>query len=264
MNNRLKRVLLAALLTVSAAGALSAQEKSLKLGVTAGPYGDVDRFAASLASKQGLKVEVIEFADYQMPNVALASGDIDFNDMQSRKYLKAQTEARGYDFVVIAPTIIVPIGLYSSKHRNISDIPAGSQIGVPNDPANLTRALGFLERRGLIKLKPESQDTATLLDISDNPKKLRFVELDHGLLARSLDDTEASIITLNYALNVGLDPSKALSLEDYTNDFNTVNFVAKRGRENEPGIQKFIGIYRSDEVKNFVREKFKGHVLTAW
>ena len=47
-------------------------------------------------------------------------------------------------------------------------------IAVPNDPTNEARALRLLEANGLIKLKEGSGETATKLDIAENPYILDF------------------------------------------------------------------------------------------
>ncbi|MFC3638679.1 MetQ/NlpA family ABC transporter substrate-binding protein [Camelimonas fluminis] len=116
MLRRLSRraVLLGAGLALAAGGisgaALAAQEnpqktqqKTLKVGVSAGPYGDILREAAKLAAKDGVKVEVVEFSDWNLPNAAVQSGDIDLNAFQHRPYLAAQVKARGYDIVPWTP-----------------------------------------------------------------------------------------------------------------------------------------------------------------
>jgi D-methionine transport system substrate-binding protein len=258
-----KLCLACAILSMLSIGA-SANAKPLKVGLSAGPYTDVSKFAADLAKKQGLEVEVIEFTDYTIPNAALAQRDIDFNNYQSKKYLENQIKTRSYDFVAVATGIIVPIGLYSKKVSKIEDLPSGATIGIPNDPANGARALIFLERLGLIKLDPAKRDTAAPHDIVDNPKKLRVVELEAAQLPRSLDDTSASVVNLNYAVGAGLDPKRALSLEDYSNDFNTILFVTRADNKDDPDIRRFIDIYRSPEVKAFVEKRFDKVVPTTW
>lgn len=255
-------LVLSSLLTVVSPA--SAAGKELKLGISAGPYADVSTFAAELARKEGLNVKVIEFSDYNIPNAALAAGDIDFNNYQSKKYLQSQIKARGYDFVELAQGIVVPFGIYSKKVSKLEELPQGARIGIPNDPANGARALLFLEKRGLLKLRAGANETATPLDVVDNPKGFKLIELDAAQLPRSLDDTTASLVNLNYALGAGLDPKKALALEDYVNDFNTVLFVAKRDRKDDPNIRRFIDIYRSPAVKEFVQKHFNGAVGTSW
>ena len=188
-------------------GAALAQDKPLKIGVTAGPHAQIMEQVKKVAEKQGLKIQVVEFSDYVQPNAALAAGDLDANSYQHKPYLDAQVKDRGYPFAVAANTVIFPIGLYSKKVKKLADLKEGARFGIPNDPTNGGRVLLLLQSLGLVKLKDGAGLKATPLDVAENPKKLRFVELDAAQLPRSLDDLDAAAINTNYALPAGLNPS---------------------------------------------------------
>ncbi|MBV5323675.1 metal ABC transporter substrate-binding protein, partial [bacterium] len=72
-------------------------------------------------------------------------------------------------------------------------------IGVPNDPTNGGRALLLLQSQGLLKLRADAGLKATPLDITENPRKLKVVELDAAQLPRALGDLDAAAINGNYA-----------------------------------------------------------------
>jgi D-methionine transport system substrate-binding protein len=244
-----------------------AADKPLKVGVSAGPYGDILREAARLSEKEGLKAEIIEFSDWNQPNAALQAGDIDLNNFQHRFYLANQIKARDYKLVALDESILVPAGIHSKKYTNASEIPDGSKIAIPNDPTNAARALLLFEKAGVIKLKPNAGLSASLLDVVENPKKLQIVELDAAQLARSLDDVAAAFVSSNYAYLAGLDLNKAVVAE--TTDaaakpYFTLIFAAREDRKDDPQIKKFIGIYRSQPVKDFIKAKFNGTILAAW
>ena len=245
------------------AASFAQADTNLKIGVSAGPYADILRFAATLAEKDGVKAQIIEFSDWTLPNEALNAGDLDLNNFQHVPYLNNQVKTRGYDIVPLAKSIIVPFGLYSKKVTKIEDIKDGASTAIPNDPSNGARGLQLLERAGLIKLKPGADITATIADIVDNPKHLKIKELDAAQLPRALDDLDFSVVSLNYAVNAGLDPKKALILEDDQSKWNLV-FAAKPKNKDNPAIQKFIAIYRSEPVKAFIIKKFNGVILTTW
>ena len=243
--------------------AAAASDQPLKVGVSAGPYGDILREAAKLAAKEGLAVEVVEFTDWNQPNAALQAGDIDLNNFQHRPYLAAQVKARGYTIVPLEPSIVVPAGIWSSKYAKAADIPAGSKLAIPNDPSNAARALFLFQQLGVIKLKPGADASATVLDIAANPKGFKFVELDAAQLARALDDVAAAFVSNNYAFLAGLDRTKALILERADSQWTLV-FAAREDRRDDPRIRRYIALYRSPEVKAFVQERFKGSILPTW
>ncbi|HEY0329582.1 MAG TPA: MetQ/NlpA family ABC transporter substrate-binding protein [Rhodopseudomonas sp.] len=253
-----------AAVVLAAAGPTKAADPQLiRIGVTAGPYADILRYAGELAAKQGIQLKIVEFTDYTVPNAALAQDDLDINNFQHQPYLDNQVAQRGYDIVPIAKSIIVPIGLYSNKVTKIEQIRDGATTAIPNDPSNGARALQLFEKAGLIKLKPGAGIKATVADIAENPKHLKFNELDAAQLPRSLNDLDFSAVNLNYALNAGLDPKKALILEDADSNWNLVFAVRAKNKDN-PTLKKFVEIYRSPEVKQFVENKFNGTILTTW
>ncbi len=247
--------------------AQSATDKPLKVGVSAGPYGDILREAARLSEKQGLKAEIIEFSDWNQPNAALQAGDIDLNNFQHRFYLASQSKARGYKLAGLDESILVPAGIHSKKYTKASDIPDGAKIAIPNDPTNAARALLLFEKAGLLTLKPNAGLSASVLDIAGNPKKLQILEIDAAQLSRSLDDVAAAFVSSNYAYLAGLDLNKALVAETADAEakpYFTLIFAAREDRKDDPKIRKFIDIYRSQPVKEFIEAKFKGSILPAW
>ncbi|GLI22852.1 D-methionine transport system substrate-binding protein [Xanthobacter flavus] len=244
-----------------------AADKPLKIGVSAGPYGDILREAAKLSAEQGVKAEIIEFTDWNQPNAALQAGDIDLNNFQNRPYLANQVKTRGYTIVALDESILVPAGLYSKKYTSFADIPAGSKIAIPNDPTNGGRALLLFQKAGLIKLKPGSGLYASVLDVVDNPKNLKIVEIDAAQLPRSLDDVAAAFVSSNYAYLAGLQLKSALLAEttlEEAKPYFTLVFAAREDRKDDPRIAKFIAVYRSQPVKDFTLAKFNGSLIPTW
>ena len=244
--------------------AAPAADKPLKVGVTAGPHAQILEVVKKVAEKDGLKIQIVEFNDYIQPNVALNQGDIDINSFQHLPYLENIVKDRKYDIVLLAKTITFPMGIYSKKLKNVKDINDGATIAIPNDPTNGGRALALFEQAGLIKLKPGLGHKASVIDIVDNPKKLKIKELDAAQIPRSLDDLDLAAINTNYAMPAGLNPGKdSLLLEDPNSPY--ANILAVRGKDKDnPLYQKFVKAYQSDEVKKFVNEQFKGSIVVAW
>jgi D-methionine transport system substrate-binding protein len=261
---RFLRLLTAVALVVLFSAAAVAQDKTLKIGVTAGPHAQIFEVVKKVAERDGLKIQIIEFSDYVQPNAALAAGDLDANSYQHFPYLEAQVKDRGYKLVSIAPTITFPIGIYSKKIKRLDELKEGARFGIPNDPTNGGRVLLILQDLGLIKMKPDAGLKATPLDIADNPKKIRFIELDAAQLPRSLDDMEASAINTSFAIPAGLDPSKdAIAQESPNGPY--VNIIAAREEDKDsPWVARLIKAYHSDEVKKFIKDTFQDSMIPAW
>ncbi len=256
-------------IALAATGAMSlsafAQDKtSIKVGVTGGPHAQIMEQVKKIAEADGLKIQIIEFSDYVQPNAALAAGDLDANSYQHRPYLDQQVKDRGYKLVAVADTVNFPMGVYSKKVKSLADLKPGARIGIPNDPTNGGRALLVFQDQGLIKLKDGAGLKATPLDIAENPKKFKFVEVDAAQLGRTLDDLDAAAINTNYALAAGLQPQRdAIAQENAKSPY--VNVIVVRDQDKDkPWVAKLVKAYHSDKVRDYVKTEFKGSVIPAW
>ena len=271
----MKRRSLLKVFSVLAAGAeltmsagVQAQDKVIKVGTVAGPDAEVWQLVQKVAKqKEGLNVKVIEFNDYVQPNAALDAGDLDANSFQHQPYLDSQVKQRGYKIVGAGLTYISPIGVYSKKVKALKDLPQGAKVAVPNDPSNENRALLLLQSQGVIKLKAGAGtggNNATVLDIAENPKKLKISELDAEQLPRVLPDVDAAVINTNYALAANLQPTKdAIALESLTSPY--ANLIAVRAKDkDQPWVKKLVKAYQSLEVKEFIRKQFKGSMVASF
>ncbi|MCD0420316.1 MetQ/NlpA family ABC transporter substrate-binding protein [Rubrivivax sp. JA1024] len=256
------RRLAVSLIALAFAGAAHAE--TIRVGVTAGPHAEILDVVKKVAAERGLDIKPIEFTDYVVPNQALAQKELEANSFQHEPYLKAQVAKTGWTIVKVANTIASPQGVYSVKVKALADLKQGATVAIANDPSNGARGLQILALHGLIKLKDGVGATATVADITDNPKKLKFVELDAAQLPRSLQDVDLVSINNNYAVQAGLDPSKdALARETIEGPW--VNIIAVREEDKDkPWVKQLIDAYHSDPVKQFVETRFKGTYIPAW
>jgi len=263
-----KRLLLQSTLSLALAASFStavlAQDKEIKVGVTAGPHAQIMEQVKLEAAKQGLKIQIVEFSDYVQPNAALAAGDLDANSYQHKPYLDAQIKDRGYPFAVAANTVTFPIGIYSKKLKKLADLKEGARFGIPNDPTNGGRVLLLLQAQGLIKLKDGAGLKATPLDVVANPKKLKFIELDAAQLPRSLDDLDASAINTNFAISAGLNPKTDAIVQEGPDGPYVNLLVVRAADKDKPWVAKLVQAYRSDAVRHFVDAQFQGAVIAGW
>ncbi|MEB0012258.1 MetQ/NlpA family ABC transporter substrate-binding protein [Glaciimonas sp. Gout2] len=241
-----------------------AQDKPIKIGATGGPHAEILEVVKKIAAKDGLTIQIVEFSDYIQPNAALAAGDLDANSYQHLPYLEAQIKDRGYKLSNVGYTITFPMGLYSKKIKSPKDLKVGARIGIPNDPTNGGRALLLLQAQGLLKLKAGAGLQATPLDIAENPKKLKIVEIDAAQLPRSLDDLDAAAINGNFAEKAGLSPTKdGIAIEAARGPY--ANVIAVRTEDkNKPWVAKLLKAYHSPEVKQYVLERYKSSVIPSW
>ncbi|MCI6158200.1 MAG: MetQ/NlpA family ABC transporter substrate-binding protein, partial [Selenomonadaceae bacterium] len=159
---------------------------------------------------------------------------------------------------------IEPMGIYSHKIKSLDELKDGATVSIPNDPTNGGRSLLLLQKAGIIKLKDGVTEEATVKDIAENPKHLKFQEVEAAQVPRTIDDVDAAIINSNFAMQINLDPTKdAMFIEDSTSPY--VNIIAVRdGDQDRPEIQALIKALQSQEIKDFIKEKYKGAVVAAF
>ena len=142
-----------------------------------GADADIWRFIANtdLAKQEKIVIIVKEINDPVTLNNATVDKQVDVNAFQSWAYYKIFNETNGNKLVALGTTYLEPMGLYSKKHTDLNALPQGATVAIPNDVANMARALRLLEEVELIRLQPNFNPvTGTVQDIADNPKKLKI------------------------------------------------------------------------------------------
>lgn len=238
--------------------------KEIKVGATAGPHAQVAEAVAKEAKKQGIDLKVVEFSDYVTPDKALADGDIQLNAYQHVPFMENFNKQNGSKLVAIGKTILMPMGLYSNSVHSAADVPEGAIVAIPNDPTNGGRGLALLAKAGLITLKDGVGFKATVADITSNPKNLQIQELEAAQLPRSLDDVVVAAIPMNYVQSAGLNVEKQGFFLEPKDEPLAVMILAVRDQDKDNETYKKIAdIYKSDAIKQFINDTFKGSITSA-
>ncbi|MDO4873208.1 MAG: MetQ/NlpA family ABC transporter substrate-binding protein [Carnobacterium sp.] len=241
--------------------------KQVKLGVNAGNQEVWNDVIARLKEKEGIAVELVEFTDYVQPNQALENGDVDLNAFQTIIYLERFNKEQGTHIKPIGYTVIAPMGVYSKKIKNVSELKDGDTIAIPEDTSNNSRALRLLHAAGVIKLKDPNNTLATKDDIVENPKNIQIKELPAGQTARALDDVAASLINNGFAVEAGFQPTKdAIFIEEITDSSKPYyNVIAvKEGNENNEVYKKVVEYYQTEQTAKKIEEVTKGASVPVW
>lgn len=242
----------------------AAHAERLSIAATPVPHAELLEFVKPTLAKQGVELDVKVFTDYVQPNLQVHEKNLDANFFQHKPYLDTFNKDRGTDLVSAGNVHVEPFGAYSRKIKSIEELPDGASVAIPNDPSNGGRALVLLQKQGLIKLKDPSNILATARDVAENPRKLKFRELEAATLPRVLADVDMALINTNYALEAGLSPTgDALFIEGADSPY--ANLVATRpDNRDADAVKKLMQALQSEEVKAFIEEKYKGAVVPAF
>lgn len=232
-----------------------ADENTIRVGVCAGPYGDMFKDAIEPAlEEQGYSVEITEFSDYVQPNNALAENEIDVNMFQHSTYLAQFSEEHSLELSYITEIPTAVMGVFSNKYATLEEAADGATVAIPNDDTNLSRALRVLAQTGIISINPDiDASKATVNDISENPKNLEFTEVSAEILPSVLDSTDFAVINGNYALSAGLKLSDAVYNEQLAEGY--FNVIAVRTEDMESEFAKdIVEIVHSDEFRAVIED----------
>lgn len=259
--NILKNVL-ALGLVLSCANLFASDSKTIKIGATPVPHVEILEVAKPLLKEKGFNLEIVEFTDYVTPNIAVDEGELDANFFQHLPYLKKFNQTKGTKLVKTVNVHLEPMGLYSKKIKSLSELKNKATIAVPNDPTNESRALDILVKNDLLTFN--NVELKTAIDIKNNPKNIKIEELDAPQLPRVLDEVDAAIINTNYALAAGLNPlNDAIIIESKDSPYANI-LVVKEGNENKASIKALNQVLNSQEIKKFIRDKYKGAIIEAF
>lgn len=239
--------------------------KSVKLGGSAGPYSDMLKTAIKPAlEEKGYKVEIVEFSDYIQPNIALDNGDIDANLFQHSIYIKNFSKENDMELTGLITVPTAPMGIYSNKYKSIEDVKDGATIAIPNDPVNAARTFLILQDHGLIELDPNAEPlTVSEKDIKTNAKNLVFQPIEAGQLPRSVDGADLAAVPGNFALAADMNLLDALILENMPDLYR--NLVAVTTANKDTQLAKdLVEIVEAPEFEEIIDAEFEGFGKPEW
>lgn len=262
----------------SSSSSSSSDDTTLKVGImtlddATEPLWDKVK---ELAEDKGVKIELVEFTDYNQPNEALQNGEIDVNVFQHKYFLSNWNSENDGTLVEVADTLLSPIRLFSgtdsdgdAKYTDVSDIPDKGTISIPNDASNESRALYLLQSAGLIELDVSGDELATIKNISSNPKNLDIKEVDAAQTASTLTSVDAAVINNSYAQSADVDYDTTLYKEAVDENSNQwINVIAAqkgwKKSDKADAIKTLVSVYQTDEVGKIIEEASDGADIPAW
>ena len=275
MKKRIGLITLAAafIFILGACGAKGTGDKAdkvekVKIGVVSESAIEIWKDVAKRLKDQNIDLEVVEFTDYNQPNIALKNGDIDLNAFQHVAFLEDFNKNNDADLTPIGFTFVSPLGIYSEKIKDIKELKDGDSIAIPNDVTNGGRALLLLQALDLIKLDTKAA-SPTVNDITENTKNIQIKELDAAQTARSLQDVAAAVVNTNYAVDAGFSPKKdALYLDtDNISEVKDIykNVIAARKADKDNKVYKMVvAEYQTEATKKLIDSTTNGTDIPIW
>lgn len=245
----------------------------IKVGVTSEADSSIWDAVNDVLKKQGkpITIKLVKFQGGTTQNAdALTSGDIDLSASAHYAFWKNLVDNKGYKITNLGDTIINAYNLYSLKHKDVSSIPDGGRIAVPNNATNAARAYNVLQQAGLIKLNPANESLPTKQDITENPKNLIIDEVDPNQIPNLLQDYDAGVTNVFSVIDHGMKPDENaiykanLDLNDPFNHqwINTIACATKN--KDNPLYKDVVDAYHTKEVAETIIKDFKGAYTPAF
>ncbi|KUY83286.1 MetQ/NlpA family lipoprotein [Burkholderia sp. RF4-BP95] len=237
---------------------------TIRVGVTRGVHADILDEVKRVAATRGVRVDVVEFDDASRIDSALADGTIDAASFEDAQRLASTCTAKGYALTAVAPTVTLPMALYSRKLRSLNDLQPGATVAIPADPRGMARALVLLQNDTLVTLREKAGLHATLRDVTGNRLALKFVALRRDRLHAALDSAAFVAMDSEDAARAGLQPARdSINLEDARSPYANVLTVRDADRT-KPWVAQLVAAYHSDDVAHFILTRYQDSVRRPW
>jgi D-methionine transport system substrate-binding protein len=229
--------------------------KTVTIGVADGgePYWQV--YKKKVKEETGVDVKFKNFSDYQQPNKALDSGELDMNEFQHLQFLADSNVKNKQDLQPITATAVYPLPLYSTKYKSVDDFKKGDKVAIPNDPVNSARSLGVLSEAGLVKLKKPFSAVTTLADLDKENSKVSVVAVDAKQTAQQVKGTAGAIVNNNYATTANLSDDLIVTKDDPDSDVAKpyINiFVVRNQDKDNKTLKEVADVYHDPEVEKAI------------
>jgi D-methionine transport system substrate-binding protein len=233
-------------------------KKTLKLGCLAYSEPMIQWIKTGL-EPLGYKVEVVMFDANQLPATALKDGNLDGIIANHKPWIETFNKQNNCDLKMVEPYLCYGFfAIYSSKYKTLDSLPQNAKIVVSNDPTNMSRSLLVLKDAGLLTLNEKTGAFYSILDIKDNPKKIKFVETEITQTARSIADVDAVVSTAFYVSeSKTVDPNTYL-FEDKQNINFPLGLIVSGKEANAQWAKEAMKVLKSAEGEKKFNDQYKG------
>lgn len=215
-----------------------------------------------LAAQQGITLTIVHFSSYGEINDSLAQGGLDVNKFQHIMHLAEYNKKAGQRLGIVGSGEVFPLSLFWKDHASLNGI-EGEKIRIPNDPANLGRALNMLAQAGLITLQDGVGNTpvATLADIDTAASKVAVTAIDAAQTLSAYDEGYPAVINNNWLERAGIEPSLAVfeddPLADSAEPYINV-FAAREADIADKTLNQLVDIWHDPAVTAALEHDSKG------
>lgn len=235
------------------------EEKKLlpvKVASHTSPMTDMLELIKEDLKAEGYELTVVKVSDNVQANVALHNQEVDANFFQHKLFMEMYNEGNKASLVQISPIYDAVVAFYGKDIKDISELKDGSDVAIPSDPTNMTRALRLLAEHKLITLKDANSFSVAVEDIKENPKNLTFTPISLLNLNEAYNEKDLVFNYPAYASKIGLSPDKDGLIKEETGDLTfAVSLVAREDNKDTAEVQAVKKALTGEKIKEFIKTK---------
>lgn len=211
-----------------------------------------------LLEARGYKLKIMVFDGNHLPAVALKERNIDSLILNHLPWIQTFNKENKTELTMVEPyTYYSFFAIYSAKYSRVDQLPNQAQIAIGGDPSNMDRSLRVLRDAGLITLSDKTGNFYTLLDVKDNPKRLKLIETEVTATVRSIKDVDA-IVTFSSTMKMAGQNPKAYLYQDPSSTQFPTGFVVNKEDVNAEWIKAAVEVTQTQEFKKRFNDYYGG------
>ncbi len=225
-----------------------------------GIYVDMVNILGEYMKEKGYEVKLVMFDSNSGPADACSADELDAFIYNHEPWIEQYNKDNETELKVMNHLYYGRTAMYSENYKSIEELPDHALIAIPNDSTNMENTLLFLQDEGLIKLGEKTEAFYTILDITENPKNIEFLETEITYTARSAGDCDAFVCTAVQAKESGLNPEEFLAENLSKKDFPIGLTVQEKDADSQ-WVKDMLEILGSEEYKKDFNEVYEGSLV---
>ena len=237
------------------------EKTELKFGYSPGPSPDLFLKAVKpILEKKGYKVSTVVLSDLILADLALNDKEIDFNVEQHGPFMEHFNETQDARLFALADIPTFPAGIYPGRKKDLKELEDGDHFAIPSDASNAARCLAIIQQAGLIKLDPNKNLVRiSVNDIVENPRNLKFTELNSYSIPAVATDFDYILITSPIIYNIKADPTKAV-FNETVQPYLMLKLVVHEDNKDKEWARDLVSAYASDELREYLRQNGNSYI----
>lgn len=256
--------------------------EKITVAATEYPNAQILEFIKPILAKKGYELKIQRYNSYndpviatavwtgyggKSPNYELLHNEVDANFFQHKVYLDQYNFVNNSKLISVGSVFFVPFGIYSANAingRNSVAMFNNARVAIPDNSIGETRAIKLLAANKVISFDMKNP-TPGLDDVESNPYKITIYRVDSSVAPEMLKNRtiDYAVMNVGNATLSGISSKNLMYTESVSANYSNV-LVSNSSESNTAKIQVLKSVLQSNEVKQFIANKYGSAVIAAF